>query len=195
MSKAIEIEVRVSIDMTEGTRSFISSLTGARGLAPRVEEPEARIPAETRIPAQSLENRTAGAETQIPAETRIPAQSLENRTAGTEAQIPAQSLENRTAGAEAPRGITPEDMRYACNAVYKSLLGEGWETHPQKKAMTRVFKDIAAHFGSMTRKPSDVPADRRGEYLNELGKIMINQSTGAPEWIPFDTALDSDEPF
>ncbi len=175
MSKAIEIEVRVSIDLTEGTRSFISSLTGARGLAPRAEEPEARIP------AQSLENRTAGAE------ARIPAQSLENRTAGTEARGLAEP--------EPPRGITPEDMRYACNAVYKSLLGENWETHPQKKAMTRVFKDIAAHFGSMTRKPSDVPADRRGEYLNELGKIMINQSTGAPEWIPFDTALDSDEPF
>ena len=159
MSKAIEIEVRVSIDLTEGTRSFISSLTEARGLAPRAEEPEARIPA----------------------------QSLENRTAGTEARGLAEP--------EPPREITPEDMRYACNAVYKSLLGENWETHPQKKAMTRVFKDIAAHFGSTTRKPSDVPADRRGEYLNELGKIMINQSTGAPEWIPFDTALDSDEPF
>lgn len=156
MSKAIEIEVRVSIDLTEGTRSFISSLTGARGLAPH---------AEARIPAQSLENRTAGAEARGLAEP------------------------------EPPRGITPEDMRYACNAVYKSLLGENWETHPQKKAMTRVFKDIAAHFGSRTRKPSDVPADRRGEYLNELGKIMINQSTGAPEWIPFDTAPDSDEPF
>lgn len=159
MSKAIEIEVRVSIDLTEGTRSFISSLTGACGLAPHAEEPEAQIP------AQSLENRTAEAEARGLAEP------------------------------EPPRGITPEDIRYACNAVYKSLLGENWETHPQKKAMTRVFKDIAAHCGSMTRKPSDVPADRRGEYLNELGKIMINQSTGAPEWIPFDTALDSDEPF
>ena len=167
MSKAIEIEVRVIVDLSEKTRGFISSLIGARGRAGE----QAGAP---------LRNETAPRA----GEQGDNSDNSDNSDSDNSGKQP-----------EPPRPITPEDIRFACNAVYKSLLGDGWETHPQKKTMTRVFKDMAAHFGSMTRKPSDVPADRRGEYLNELSKIMINQSTGEPEWIPFDTVNENEQAF
>ena len=175
----MEIKVNVQVDLSERAERFLSALLGEIRETPATGTPEK--PEKTGKPGKSEKP-------EIP-ETSEKSEPAEKSEKSEKSEVSEQPVQPEKP--EKPKEICSDEvLRAYMDNIFKSLIGDDWETVVQTDPMmkqrqrvaTQYFKKIAAELGAA--KPTALPQSKRPEFIEKLLNITLDDN-GEVSYLPF----------
>lgn len=172
----MEIKVNVQVDLSERTERFLSALLGEIRETPATETPEK--PEKTEKPEK-------------PEKPEIPETPEKSEPAEKSEKSEKSEVSEQPAQPEKPKEICSDEvLRAYMDNIFKSLIGDDWETVVQtdpamkqrQRVATQYFKKIAAELGAA--KPTALPQSKRPEFIEKLLNITLDDN-GEVSYLPF----------